>query len=140
MTTKFKVAKEEYSITINWYNAVHTLPEKFNLEITELLVDDDSTNNTLRRLLVDDKAIIYMMWHYMEDSASMSFEDFLQVVKTSEVNAFREAFWAEVANFSGPLKENLLYQVWKDSKKYLKKEALDSSASESLQGESTQEN
>lgn len=133
MTTKFTVNKQEYNIKIGYRDALETLPEKFGLSITKLLVDDDETNNVVRSLLMDDEKLIQIMWYYMQDTTTLDYGDFIEVLTPLDVNTFREKLWEEISNFSGPLKQPMMVQAWAEAKRYLKKAQFDSSDSESNQ-------
>lgn len=135
MSTKFTLNKQEYTIKIGYRDALEVLPEKFGLEITKLLVDDDKTNNIVRSLLMDDEKLIQIMWYYMQETTTLQYSEFIEVLTPLEVNNFRERLWEEISNFSGPLKKSMMLQAWSEAKRYLKKVQLDSLDSESDQEE-----
>lgn len=125
MPTKFTVGNTPYTINIGYYFAMEELPSKFNIHILDLLANDDNTNDTLKTLLFNDTLVISLMWHYMLEDGSVNntgddYTDFLKKLSSKEVADFREAFWAEVTNFSGPWKREALITAWKEGKKYLK--------------------
>ena len=118
--TEFTVNKQTYSITLNWWKAINVLPEKYGISITKLLSDNELSIETLNTLVLDDEKTLKLMWYFVEPIASMELEGFLNVVTTQEIESFREAFWAEVVNFSGSLKKNILLQMWSQFKRDLK--------------------
>ena len=120
MATEFTVDKQRYTIALTWWKAINVLPEQFSISITKILSDNEQATETLNTLVLDDEKTLKLMWHFMEPTASMGIEQFLTIVTTPEIEAFREAFWAEVVNFSGSLKKNILLQMWDQFKRDLK--------------------
>ena len=120
MATEFTVDKQRYTIALTWWKAINVLPEQFSISITKILSDNEQATETLNTLVLDDEKTLKLMWHFMEPTASMEMEQFLTIVSTPEIEAFREAFWAEVVNFSGSLKKNILLQMWDQFKRDLK--------------------
>lgn len=139
MPTKFSFADDTYTINITWWDAISVYPEKFDLELLKLMADDEMTQIIVGRIALDDDLMVKLMWHFMQDEASFKFEDFLHKLTTPAISDFREAFWKEVANFSGPLKEEALLKGWKETKRFLKKATLDFSHLDSNPEESTSE-
>ena len=80
--------------------------------------------------MLDDEAILKLMWHYIEEEYSGAWMDFIKKVTRQEVDDFREAFWKEVENFIGPLKQGMMNQIWKEFKKEIKNMDIQSMISE----------
>lgn len=139
MPTKFSFADDTYTINITWWDAISVYPEKFNLELLKLMADDEITQIIIGRITLDDSLIVDLMWHFIQPESSFDHNDFVQKLSTKAVSDFREAFWKEVAFFSGPLKEPALLQGWKEAKRFLKKATFDFSHLDSNPEESTSE-
>lgn len=130
--TKFSHRNREYSIKIGYLAAIEVFPEQFGISLTKLLVNDEATNDTIRTLMLNDEVVIDMMWYYIkEQSDIIEKTDFLEKLESKEVIEFREAFWQEALNFSGPLKAQVLTQAWTEMRRYLKKATLGELDSES---------
>jgi hypothetical protein len=134
---KFSFQGQEYVITLGYYDAINVLPEKFDLHLVKLFVDQQALLKTINGLLADDEKALQLMWFYMQESASFEWDDLLKKVSSSDINTFREAFWAEVVNFSGPLKKTPLMDLWKMAKTELKKMTFDELSSDLHPEEST---
>jgi hypothetical protein len=130
---KFLFQKREYDVKIGFWEAIEVFPEKFGIYLTKLLGDMEKTNETLTILLLDDEKMLSIMWWYLkEQTESLEYESFLQGLDTPSLASFREAFWEETLNFSGPLKEKSLKEMMRVYRKELKNLTLDDLDSRSL--------
>lgn len=116
----FKVGNATYQIKLTYGTTISILPEKFGIHINRILSDGDAAQDTLTTLVLDDEKCLRFMYYWMESTTSQTYEAFLDSVTTSELDAFREAFWSEVVNFSGSLKKKLMLQLWSEFKRDLK--------------------
>jgi len=139
MATNFTFHNEQYTIKLNHWVVMTVLPEKFDLRLLKLMADDEQTQIILGRLALDDELIIDLMWYYMEETTSFTKEETLKKLEPRDITEFREAFWKEIAHFSGPLKQEALLQGWKETKRFLKKATLDFSHLDSQVEESNSE-
>lgn len=137
---EFELNKIKYPITINYYESIKVLPQKFGVSLTRMFVDQDEANETMVSLTMDDEKTLALAWYYVEQTASgMDEDDFLKVMTGKDLERFRDAFWQAVVNFSGPLKKPLLEEIWKDFKKSLKSPELLNQISEQSSSNSDQE-
>lgn len=123
---KFHHKNREYQLKIGWYDAMEVFPGKFGIHLTKLLGDMEKTNETLAALLLDDEVVVGIMWYLIQQQTdTLTYNDFLAKLTSSEVTEFREAFWEEVMVFSGPLKEPSLKEVMQTYRKELKNITFD---------------
>lgn len=115
--------------------AVVTIPELFGIQITKVFSGGDTANETLQSLCLDDEKCLKLFHWCLGGEDELSFEDFLKGVDGSQLSKFREDFWAEVVNFSDPLKKQILQELWKQYRKEVRKalatETSDSQSSDS---------
>jgi len=128
--TTFNIGKQEYNIKLTYGLSVNVLPDKFNINLTKIFVDSELASKTMETLVLDDERTLSLMWFFVEPTASIDYDTFLEKVSPQELEEFREAFWAEVVNFSGSLKKNMMLQMWTEFKKELKKAHLTTEPSE----------
>lgn len=138
---KFTFSGKTYPIAITWSLAHATLPEKFNIEILKLFVDEATTQRTINNLLMDDDLALRLCWFFIEPQISYDWEKFLSLLdeETEAIDNFREVFWGAVINFSSPQKRGVLGDMWKIMKRELKQLNLDSPQSSTSSTESSQE-
>lgn len=138
---KFTFGGKQYPIEINWSSAYNTLPEKFEINILKLFVNEEETQRTVANLLNDDELALRLCWHYLEPQVTYDWDKFLQLLdeEPEAVEAFRETFWAAVVNFSSPQKKGVLLDMWKIMKRELKQLSLDSTTSSKSSTESNPE-
>jgi hypothetical protein len=123
---RFKLEDKEYPITINYLMALQDLPEKFGIDLTKIFTDPEKAEDTMNALILDDEKGLRLAWYFVEKSAvGMEWEDFLQKMNGKVLETFREDFWSAVVNFSGPLKKNLLTELWTGFKREIKKAKFD---------------
>lgn len=135
---KFKFLNNEYPLVINWFQAVDEFPGLFDLHIADLVSDGVKSQDTVNTIMLNDNTIIKLMWHYLKPHVEFEFVDFLKKLPNEDFHAFRNTFWETVLDFSGPLKVNLLKQIWTEQKKELQELTLEKLDSRSSQEESTQ--
>jgi hypothetical protein len=138
---KFSFNGKQYPIVIKWTTAFSVLPEKFDIEILKLFVDDQLTQQTASRLLVDDELALRLFWYYLEPQVEFNWDKFLELLdeEPEAVENFREAFWSAVVNFSSPQKKGILGDMWKMLKKEMKQLSLDTDKSSKSPSESSPE-
>jgi len=137
---KFKHQNREYDLFIGFYVALQVFPPKFNIYLTKLLSDMEKTTESISAILLDDEKVLSIMWHYIEEQQdSIDYDTFLKNVTPRELAHFREEFWEEVINFSGPLKAQALKDMMKVFRKELKNMTFESLVSESPPEESVSE-
>lgn len=138
---KFTFGGKTYPIAITWSLAHSTLPEKFNIEILKLFVDETTTQRTINNLLMDDDLALRLCWFFIEPQISYDWDRFLSLLdeETEAVDNFREVFWGAVINFSSPQKRGVLEDMWKIMKRELKQLNLDSLQSSTSSTESNRE-
>ena len=138
---KFTFSGKTYPIAITWSLAHATLPEKFNIEILKLFVDEATTQRTINNLLMDDDLALRLCWFFIEPQISYDWDKFLSLLdeETEAIDNFREVFWGAVINFSSPQKRGVLGDMWKIMKRELKQLNLDSLQSSTSSTESSQE-
>ena len=138
---KFTFGGKSYPIAITWSLAYNTLPEKFNIELLKLFVDEATTQKTISNLLMDDDLALRLCWFFVEPLVSYDWDKFLVMLdeETEAVDNFREVFWGAVVNFSSPQKKGVLEDMWKIMKRELKQLNLDSTPSSTSSTESSRE-
>lgn len=138
---KFTFHDKAYPIIINWSSAYNVLPEKFDINILKLFVNEEETQKTISNLLNDDDLALRLCWFYLEPHVSFDWEKFLQLLdeELEAVENFREAFWAAVVNFSSPQKKGVLLEMWKIMKREMKQLSLESQISSKSSTESSPE-
>lgn len=120
----FKLDNVEYPIELNYRLSLQELP-KLGVRLNDIFADEDAASETMQNLLLDDEKTLLLAWHFIKDTASFGYDDFLDKMSPRKTDTFREVFWEEVANFSGALKENLLRDMWREFKKALKNPSLE---------------
>jgi hypothetical protein len=125
--SKFTFGDKTYPIIVTWSLAYNTLPEKFNIEILKLFVDEQLTQATTHRILVDDDLALRLCWFFLEPQVSYDWDKFLELLdqEPEAVENFRESFWSAVVNFSSPQKKGVLIEMWKLLKRELRQLSLD---------------
>jgi len=130
MTTKFQFDNKDFKIDIRWKMATEILPDKFGVEILKLFVNQEAVNASMQRMLLDDLLVCKMMWFFIEEETSMTYDQYVDKMSISYLDTFREAFWTEVANFFGSAKRKLILDMWEMFKKELKNADLQMAISE----------
>ena len=120
----FEFKKGKYPIELTYWQALKVLPDKFGINLCKIFTDGEAAGETMQSLVLDDECCLRLAWHYVNETASFTEEEFLQQMTGSDLERFREDFWAAVINFSGPLKRNLLTELWNQFKRDLKKVEL----------------
>jgi len=138
---KFTFSGKAYPIAITWSLAHNTLPDKFNIEILKLFVDETTTQKTINQLLMDDDLALRLCWFFLEPQVSYDWDKFLALLdeETEAIDNFREVFWGAVVNFSSPQKKGVLADMWKIMKRELKQLNLDTPVSSTSSTESNPE-
>lgn len=138
---KFNFAGKQYPINITWSSAYNTLPEKFEINILKLFVNEDETQKTISTLLADDDLALRLCWFYLEPQVQFDWEKFLTLLdeQPEAIEDFRETFWAAVVNFSSPQKKGVLLEMWKIMKREMKQLSLESQTSSKSSTESNPE-
>jgi len=131
----FQFQKRNYNIKLGVLEAMETLPQ-MGVHPLSLVSDMTKTNDTLLTVMLDDEKAVQLMFHYLKKDSEIPWEKFLEQVEMSEIQAFKESFWHELLNFSGPLKKEALIQFKAELKKELANPNLGKSLSGSLQEES----
>lgn len=129
---KFEFKGKEYPIKISYWEAITVLPEKFGISLTKVFTDGDAATETMQNLVLDDEKTLELAWFYIEPTAAFDKEDFYKQITGKDLEQFREDFWSAVVNFSGPLKKNLLMEIWTEFRKELKAAKLDLQELESV--------
>lgn len=84
----------------------------------------------MQTLALDDERTLDLLWFYLEETAAFDKDDFLKTVEAKDLDRFRDDFWSAVVNFSGPLKKNLMMELWDQFKRDIKKADLQSRISD----------
>lgn len=135
----FELNNTKYPITLNYLQCLRVLPERFGISLTKIFTDNDAAVKTMEALVLDDERTLQLAWFYIEPTASIDEEAFLELVDGRDLERFREAFWQAVVNFFGPLKRNVLTDLWNQFKRDLKKAELQSGTSDSSLSDSNPE-
>jgi hypothetical protein len=138
---KFTFNGRSYPIEITWKLAYSTLPEKFEIEILKLFINDQITNKVVSQLLLDDELALKVCWFFLEPQVSFDFDKFVELLDTEPeaIDGFREVFWGAVVNFSSPQKKGVLRDLWDQMKKEMKALKLESPASSTSLSDSNHE-
>lgn len=138
---KFTFGGKQYPITITWSSAYNTLPEKFDIEILKLFINEEQTQKTIQSLLADDELALKLCWFYIEPQVQFDWDKFLELLdeEPEAIENFRETFWAAVVNFSSPQKKGVLLEMWKIMKREMKQLSLESQISSKSSTESNPE-
>jgi hypothetical protein len=139
--SKFSFNDKTYPIIVTWSLAYNTLPEKFNIEILKLFVDEQLTQQTTNRILVDDDLCLRLCWFFIEPQVQFDWDKFLELLdqEPEAIENFRETFWSAIVNFSSPQKKGVLLEIWKMLKKEMKQLSLDTDKSSKSPSESSPE-
>ena len=138
-TVYFELKGKKYPIEINYTQALKILPEKFGINLAKVFTSGEEAASTMEILVLDDEKSLALAWHYIEPTASFDEEQFLTDMNGSLLDQFREDFWAAVVNFTGPLKRNLMREMWEQFKRDLKKVDLQTETSTASPSDSSQE-
>ena len=138
---KFTFGGKQYPINITWSSAYNTLPDKFNINILKLFVNEEETQRTIQNLLADDDLALRLCWFYLEPQVQFDWDKFLELLdeEPEAIEHFRETFWAGVVNFSSPQKKGVLLEMWKIMKREMKQLSLESQISSKSSTESNLE-
>ncbi len=135
----FELKNAKYLIKITYRDSLIVLPEKFGINLCKIFTDGDAAADTMQALILDDERTLKLAWHYIEPKSDLDWEQFLDLMEGKDLERFREDFWAAVVNFSGPLKKNLLQEMWSQFKRDLKKADLTSMISDASLSDSNPE-
>jgi len=135
----FELKGRKYPIKINYKQSLEVLPDKFGIRLSKIFTDGDAAADTMQKLILDDEATLKLCWHYIEEHTDLNYSEFLDIMEGKDLERFREDFWAAVVNFSGPLKKNLLIEMWTMFKRDLKKAELASMTSDASPSDSNPE-
>ena len=138
---KFTFGGKQYPITITWSSAYNVLPEKFDIEILKLFVNEEQTQKIAMNLLVDDDLALRLCWFYLEPQVQYDWDKFLELLdeEPEAIEHFRETFWAAIVNFTSPQKKGVLLDLWKMLKREMKQLSLESQTSSKSSTESNPE-
>lgn len=120
MTTKFPFDGKDYKLEIKYRLATEVLPDKFEIELLKLFVNNEAANSTMQRMLLDDRLVERVLWFFLEEQTSLTHDQFIDKMSIDALDTFREAFWVEVSNFFGSAKRKLILDMWEMFKKELK--------------------
>ena len=114
----FKHNGQTVQLNYTYFEAMNTFPG-LGLDILGVITD----TTPILQIMADDKTMIKVWWYFIKEFESLAEEDFddaLKALKPEEMQAFKEAFWESVVNFSSlPMRETLR-QMWEQVKKQLK--------------------
>lgn len=117
----FTFDEKKVPVRITVPMAMTELPKLFDIKIIGMFASDEQVIAAMRELVLDDDKALRLMHFFIEKHTSMSFESMIEKMKNLDVvDEFREAFWAAVVNFSGPLKKQIILDMWTEFKKELK--------------------
>ena len=139
MSIAYEFKGIKYPIKLNYLEALRVLPDKFDINLSKIFTDGEAASETMQALILDDERTLNLLWYYMQDTAPFTQDEFLEMMSGRDLERFREDFWAAVVNFSGPLKKNLLTEMWNQFKRDLKKAELQSETSDASPSNSSQE-
>lgn len=125
---KFTVNKREYEIKLTYGLAITTLPDKFDIRLAKMFVNEEEALDCMRRLILDDELLLQLMHFFMDED--ITWDRLLDAVTPDTLDDFREAFWTACAVFSGPLKKGIMEQMWRGLKKEIKTMDFESLISE----------
>ena len=110
----FKHNGQTVQLNYTYFEAMNTFPG-LGLDILGVITD----TTPILQIMADDKTMIKVWYHFVKD-VEPDFDDALKALKPEEMQAFKEAFWESVVNFSSlPMRETLR-QMWEQVKKQLK--------------------
>lgn len=118
----FELAGKRYQVQITMSDAYKELPKRFGLELLKMFANEEKCQETMQELIFDEDKTLHLMHMYIErQNGMMTFDTMLEQLENLTVlDSFRDAFWAAIVNFSGPLKKQVLIQIWEQFKKELK--------------------
>lgn len=118
----FKVGDQKYKVKITTGMAMKELPELFDMNILSMFCSEERMQQAMNKMVFDDEGALKLMHYFIEKSGhSISMERMIEdMPDLSVLDEFRDAFWAGVVNFSGPLKKKVLMDMWKQFKEELK--------------------
>lgn len=118
---KLVLQNHTFQIDITYRTAYTLLPEKFDIRLLQMFVDEEAGEKLLKELLLDDEKCLGLFWFFVEPQfGGKTHDDFIDILQIGDLDKFRQTFWEEVANFSGPLKRNLVMQLWEMLQRELK--------------------
>ena len=121
---QYELRGKQYPLNITYYQSIKILPEKYGINLCKIFTDGDAAAETMQTLILDDEKTLNLLWHFLEERTDMTFDEMLETVTGKDLERFREDFWSAVVNFSGPLKKNLLIEMWSQFKRDLKRAEL----------------
>ena len=92
MTTKFNFEDKEFKIDIKWKAASDVLPDKFDIELLKIFVNDQAATAAMQRMLLDDMLAHKVMWFFMESQTAMTYDQYEDKMSIQALDVFREAF------------------------------------------------
>ena len=63
---KFRFNNTTIPIEITWKLAYSILPEKFDIKLLELFVNEEHTGQTIGKILLDDNLALHLCWFFLE--------------------------------------------------------------------------
>lgn len=124
------------------YALAHGKLEDLGLDVLSVLSDGGAT---LQRILLDDRLILKIWYHYVHEHTQDDWDMALETLDTMPkgLQDFREDFYKLVVNFSPALSRNILTEMWDQAKREMrdlrKVRSLLSSSNSSEEQESTQD-
>jgi hypothetical protein len=121
----FKLGDKRYKLKITMGMATKDLPDKFDMDILSMFCSEERMQQAMQKMVFDDSGALRLMHYFVEKESGFTYERMLEDLSDlAVVDEFRDAFWAAIVNFSGPLKKKILMQMWQEFKKELKEADL----------------
>lgn len=113
MDPTFTFDGKKITVRITMPMVLGDLTKRFNLNLLTMFADDSMVEQAMRHLVFHDEETLQLMHFFIEKETTMSYQAMLERMTNLDVlDEFREAFWAAVVNFSGPLKKQALMEIW----------------------------
>ena len=119
----FKIGNKEYPIKILMKDAATLYPERFDIKLTSMF-EGENLDNLLTRMFLGDDLALSLMTYYVE--ADLTYDQLLEVVTTSDVKNFKDAWWLALQDFFDPLRREFLKDLLAQAPGVIKKRLKES--------------
>lgn len=114
----FEYGSEKIPMRLTYSLATGKL-EDLGIDVLGVLSDG---GRTLQTILLDDKTLIKVWFHFVQEETGDDWETAIEKLDEQEggLNKFREDFFQLIVNFSAPPVRKVLVQAWEQAKIQLK--------------------
>lgn len=118
LPTDYTFNNNKYNIKITHGYAHKTLGPKFHVNLTNLF-EESNMDELLARMFLNDDLALKLWWSYVEGHEN-NYDDAIDLLTSSSLQQFKDAWWSAVADFFDPLRRDLLRQFLAEAPRIIK--------------------